>query len=382
VVESRERWLWERRQITAHHTGLTEVAAALYPESVRVGDLAVIARPEWILSAPVDLAAIEVSLDTVVRAPDLDGTENITSHLRPLWTPEKRYQRYSHAIRDIARPRLFENRPAWRLVDVEFGDSRGSLRFGHMNYFDAMDTCEAVAHETAAMHVVNGDSIAAPSWRGLTFRKAIGDPFDLSRRAMLMSINTLTIRLDKSGSATVILHNRDVEKVATSGGIVGVMPAGVFQPSTVRQTAHENDFDLWRNIMREYSEEFLGNQEHSGDGPGADYDAEPFRSLDEARRAGRIRVHAFGLALGALDLWGALETVAVFDADVFDEVFADLVRVNDEGWVMRAGRFQPTAQIPFTEEVIDELHATSRIAPETSFSLRSAWRHREFLLAR
>jgi hypothetical protein len=115
VVESRERWLWERRQITAHHTGLTEVAAALYPESVRAGDLAVIARPEWILPAPVDLAAIEVSLDTVVRAPDLDGTENITSHLRPLWTPEKRYQRYSHAIRDIARPRLFENRPAWRL---------------------------------------------------------------------------------------------------------------------------------------------------------------------------------------------------------------------------------------------------------------------------
>jgi hypothetical protein len=37
------------------------------------------------------------------------------------------------------------------------------------------------------------------------------------------------------------------------------MPAGVFQPSTVRSGGHDADFDLWRNIMREYSEECLGN---------------------------------------------------------------------------------------------------------------------------
>jgi hypothetical protein len=54
------------------------------------------------------------------------------------------------------------------------------------------------------------------------------------------------------------LHSRDASNVATSGGIVGVMPAGVFQPSTVRSGGHDADFDLWRNIMREYSEEFLG----------------------------------------------------------------------------------------------------------------------------
>jgi hypothetical protein len=93
-------------------------------------------------------------------------------------------------------------------------------------------------------------------------------------------------------------------------------------------------------------------------------------------------VHTFGLAFGALDLWGALETVAVIDAEVFDDIFEDLVHVNDEGWVVQAGRRQPTVHIPFTKEVIDELHATNRLAPETSFSLRSAWKHREQLLAR
>jgi hypothetical protein len=92
-------------------------------------------------------------------------------------------------------------------------------------------------------------------------------------------------------------------------------------------------------------------------------------------------LHTFGLAFGALDLWGALETVAVIDAEVFDDIFEHLVHINDEGWVVQAGKRQPTAHIPFTKEVIEELHATNRLAPDTSFILRSAWEHRELLLA-
>ena len=141
---------------------------------------------------------------------------------------------------------------------------------------------------------------------------------------------------------------------------------GVFQASSVRSGDHSADFDLWRNIMREYSEEFLGNPEHDGDGAGADYAAEPLRSLDQARHSGGVRVYCFGLGIGALDLWCGLETVAVFDAEVFDELFANLVRVNDEGTVLRVGTILPTAHIPFTSEVVKELLATERLAPETA----------------
>jgi transcriptional regulator with XRE-family HTH domain len=380
VAQSQERWLWERRQITVHHTALTEVAARLYPREHRVGELALIARPGWILAEPVDLTEVGISLTPDVPPPLLDGTEDASSGVRPLRAGGSRYHRYSRAIRDLARPTLFENRPSWRLVGAGFTRSGGALAFGQMMYFDAMDTCEAIAHEAAAVHVVNGDMVRAPTWRGLNFRKAVGDPFDLGRRPLLMSINTLTIRLDRSGSASVVLHDRDAASVATSGGVVGVMPAGVFQPSTVRAGDHAPDFDLWRNIMREYSEEFLGNPEHSGGDAAADYAREPFRSLDAARRDGGIRVHCFGLALGALDLWGGLETVAVFDAEVFDDIFVGLVRRNDEGSVVRVGAYRPTALVPFTQEAIDELHGSRRIAPETSFSLRSAWQHREQLL--
>jgi len=41
--------------------------------------------------------------------------------------------------------------------------------------------------------------------------------------------------------------------------VYDVSPAGEFQPASVR-----NDFDLWRNIVREYSKELLGTPEHDG----------------------------------------------------------------------------------------------------------------------
>jgi transcriptional regulator with XRE-family HTH domain len=380
VIDSQREWLGIRRSLNRHHLGLAQTAAQLYPESSRMVAAGLLIRPEWMWPHPANLDSIKLTYDVAGQSPQVTGTEDFTSQTRPLRADGQRYQRYSHAIRDIAQPTLFENHYSWRLLQVKLSDDGGELRFGDMNYFDAMDTCEAIAHETAAAHVLGDGTIGAASWRGLRYRKAIGDPFDLARRAVLLSINTLTIRRDRN-TASIVLHNRNAANVATSGGIIGVMPAGVFQPSTVRTSDHTADFDLWRNIMREYSEEFLGAAEHDGDGPGADYTVEPFRTLEAARLSGAVRIHVFGIALGALDLWAGLETVAVFDADVFDEVFAAMVRVNDEGTVVRVGRGQPSVHVPFTEAMIDELWSTGRLAPETAYSLRTAWKHRDLLLA-
>jgi hypothetical protein len=373
-----------RKQINAFHTPLMHAAAQLYPEEIRLGSTGLLADPRLLVGGPlIHLSEVKVEVDTLAGPPPIDGTGPESELVRPLRTPTMRYERYSHAVRDVARPRLFENRPSWRLTAAQFDSGGGGrLSFGDMTYFDAMDVCEAIAHETAAGLVVNGTSIATPTRRGLSLRNAVGDPFDLQRRAQILSINTLTIRLDKAGSATVILHNRSAASVATSGGIVGVMPAGVFQPSTIRAGERGDDFDLWRNIMREYSEEYLGNAEHAGAGYGADYSTEPFVSLEKAREAGGLRIFCAGLALGALDLWAGLETIAVIDAEVFDEIFAGLVSANDEGTVMKIGAAVPTVHVPFTEQVINELDATGRLAPETTFSLRAAWEHRSQLLAR
>ncbi|HZN18894.1 MAG TPA: XRE family transcriptional regulator [Micromonosporaceae bacterium] len=378
VVASQREWLYTRRAMGVRRSALAKTVAHLYPSEVQ-RTAGMLLHPGWTPASLLDLADIELSLAPAVEPPELDGSEEVTSHVRPLRGPDQRFTRYSHAVRDIARPKLFENRPCWRLLDVAFSGSRGHLSFGYMNYFDGIDICEAAAHESAATHLTNGGEVAAASWRGLRLRTAIGDPFNLRRRALLLSINTLTIRKDRM-SASVLLHNRSADSVATSGGVVGVMPAGVFQPSTVRTVDHSADFDLWRNMMREFSEELLGNPEHAGDGAGADYQAEPLRSLDAARACGGVRVYCLGVGVSALDLWGAVETIAVFDAEVFDEIFAGLVHVNDEGSVLRIGRSRPTVHVPLTKEIIEELCAMDRTAPETAFSLRAAWQHRDQLL--
>lgn len=51
---------------------------------------------------------------------------------------------------------------------------------------------------------------------------------------------------------------RDPAKVATAGGVYDVIPADEFQPSSVALWDRSSDFDMWRNIVREYSEEQVG----------------------------------------------------------------------------------------------------------------------------
>src|SRR3569833_1537260 len=112
----------------------------------------------------------------------------------------------------------------------------------------------------------------------MRFRKLCGQPFELGRRALVSSTDTLTIRVDADG-ASFVLHNRSAGNVAVAGGMLQIMPAGVFQPSSILPAAQTADFNLCRYMLREYSEEFLVIAEHGGDGNPADYTVEPFASF-------------------------------------------------------------------------------------------------------
>jgi hypothetical protein len=178
----------------------------------------------------------------------------------------------------------------------------------------------------------------------------------------------------------LVLHHRDAGNVAVAGGMYHIMPAGVFQPSCMSPQACSVDFDLWRNMMREYSEEFLGNLEHEGNASTPiDYEREePFRSLHQARREGKLRVFCLGVGVDPLTLWGEILTVGVFDDDAFDEIFHGLVAANDEGTIVGvqgAGR-----GIPFSQERVDQLLDREPLAPAAAACLALAWRHRATIL--
>ncbi len=358
---------------------MSSTAVDLYPAEVRLDDTGLISDQGWLLDQPVSLDEIRLISEFEAPAAAVNGAEPESARVRPLATVTKRYARYSHALREVERPALFENRLSYRLTGLTTGRVP-TMTIGLTTYFDMVDICESVAHELAAAHLRDGSDKPEPaSWRRLPFRRLIDDPFDLSRRALLPSIDTLTIRKSRDG-ASFILHQRDPARVAVAGGEMHLMPAGVFQPSSIYPAAQYADLDLWRNVQREFSEEFLGNPEHDGDGAPADYATEPFVSLDRAKAAGNMTVSYLGTAFDALTLATEVLTVAVIDADTYDDVFAALVEDNTEGTIVRHGRTNPSPAVPFAEPVVRQLLDDRRLAPAAAGCLRLAWEHRHQLL--
>lgn len=384
VLASHNQWLEQRRRLNLNRAKLTEVASALYPSVVRLGSTGILMPQQWRLRQPIDLTSVSLAWQEHAPAAKITGQHSETLGLRPLDRAGQRYNRYHRAMRDLDRPRLFENRLCYRLLDVDPGTSPDGqltvgLTLGNMSYFDMIDVGEALAHEMAIATVDSHGKVRPDqaTWQRLPFRRLIRDPFALSEYPLMLSVSTLTVRRSSAG-ATFFLLRRNPQKVAIAGGMLSVFPTGVFQPASIAAAPESPDFDLWRNVMREYSEEYLGNPEHDGDGPPIDYDnTEPFRSLDAARRAGKIRVSCLGVGIDALNYVGDVLTVAVFDADVFDKIFDGMVTQNEEGDLASE---QDRRQFAFDRETIERLLATEPFAPSGAACLHLALQHHTSLL--
>lgn len=372
ITDSQEQWQRTRRALNVHRTALTETTARVYGDQARVDGTTLLSRPGWLPDVPVDLVDIELLFEDAA-APVVDGTEPETAHVRPLADIARPYHRYTQAIQDIARPRLFQNRLSWRPLGIEWGADGGRLRFGETTYFNTMDHHEALAHEAAHVYLdVDGlPTGQTPALRALPFRRLIRDPFDLARRPSIASVSTLVIR--GGDRPTFLLHRRDSSAVAIAGSMIHVIPTGVFQPSSILPAAKTADFDLWRNLQRELSEELLGNDEHDGNGHPVDYSAEPFAFLDEARATGSMRAMCVGVGLDALTLATEILTTLVIDPDVFDNLALDFVAANDEGTLV-------AERVSFDEVTVKGVLESGRMAPAAAGLLALAWRHRGTLL--
>jgi transcriptional regulator with XRE-family HTH domain len=382
VATSQAVWRATRRYLNGNRGTLARAAAELYRPDVRLPGGPLIAQPRWIPDRPVRLEDIELEwADDAAGAPVTGGEPEAVGML-PFRAPGQRYQRYTAAIRYLDRPALFENRPSYRLLDVALPGPRGRMRFGLATYFDKLDVAEAVAHELARADEIRPGQ--PPPWAALPLRAMLGDPFDLGRRFVLPAIETLTLRRDRAtGAATFLLHWRDPAKVATAAGVYGLIPAGEFQPSSVAARDRRNDFDLWRSIVREYSEEILGEPERDGSsGEPLDYENWPlYRTLRRAREQDQVSVHCLGVGLDTLTLTATILTVAVFDDDVFDDVFGGAVLVNAEGVLITAAKASSVSDgIPFTSDAVHRLLRDEPMASPGACILHRAWHFRDALL--
>ncbi|MBC3190921.1 helix-turn-helix transcriptional regulator [Pseudonocardia sp. C8] len=383
IATSRAQWRAERCWLNRNRAGLARLAVDLYSAEHRIPRAPLIAAPDWVPREPVPLRSVALSLDETESPCAVDGSEPESAGARPLRIRDARFEYYTSAIKHLDRPALFESRPSYRLLGGS--PANGNLSFGLAAYFDKLDVSEALGHEVAAVCMDDSAALAAPgrALRGrLPFRDLIGDPFDPFRRAIIPAITTLTIRLHRYPvEPSFLLHWRDPSRVATAGGLYDVVPAGEFQPSSVALWDRRNDFDLWRNIVREYSEELLGTPEHDGTRSKAiDYDSwSLYRTFEQCLAAGTASAHVLGVGLDALTLAATILTVVVLDDDAFRQAFESVVRYNEEGEIVGVG--QDVAEgVPFTAESIERMLSEEPLASPGAACLSLAWQHREVLL--
>ncbi len=348
------RWLRTRREMMEQRPALSRKAAADYPDLRLVNHTDLLLRPEWLPDVPLPLDRIRLHWRPDTPFTGLTGSEPVTADVRP-----EPYATYAEAIAALAAPTVFENRPLYRLLAADLGSAEPTLSFGRGHYFDVVNIGESIGHEYCA--------------RGVgPLRRAIGDPTDPARRTAALAISTLTVRTGQSGS-TFLLHWRDPARVAHAGGLYQVVPVGVFQAADEAPWNEANDFDLWRNMVREFNEELLGGSEKYGAHLAPiDYDAHPlYARLTAGRTDGTVRAFVLGMGVDPLTLAVDLLTVVILESDVFDEVFGRSVTENAEGQVL--------AGLPFTESSIERYTTTEPMQPAGAATLRLAWRHRHKL---
>jgi transcriptional regulator with XRE-family HTH domain len=381
VASDQSDWKAVRRYLNHHRSALARQAVSLYPADVRIRRTTLIAPPSWLPPEPVDLADITMTWVPVAPAVRVSGAEPETRTLRPLRAPGRQFERYTAAVRYLDPPKLFENRPSYRLLGLAWTGGTGAMRFGLGTYFDKLDVSEAIGHEIAEARSRKDGEITG---RDLPFRSLVSDPFDFRRRAILPAVTTLTLRRAKAG-ASFLLHWRDPVKVATAAGIYDVIPAGEFQPSSIAPHDLENDFDIWKNIVRELSEELLDTPEYDGSrSEPIDYDGWPlYRALCRARAEGKARAVCLGAGVDALTLAATILTVLVIDAEVFDDLFGETVQENSEGMtVFGEGGVRSGSGLEFTEANVTRLLEREPMAAPGAACLSLAWRSRMALLAR
>jgi hypothetical protein len=375
-VAGPDQWRRVRRYLNDHRHELTQAADGLYPGLGRVRPTPLLCLAGWLPPEPVSLANIELTWDPAVPTPRIDGTEPQARAVRPEGAGGLRFADYADALAALDPPRLLENRLCYRLASVTFDDGAAAMTFGPSTYFAGINVGEAVAHEFAASCLGGANR---PRLSDLPLRDLVGNPADLTSRAVNPAISMLTLRRSDDGT-TFLLHHRDAEQVVHGGGLYQVIPVGVFQPSSDTAAALRNDLDLWRCAVREYGEELLGSPETYGDGTGDfDYGAWPlYRAMTKARDDGRLRCYLLGLGVDPLSLAADILAVTVIDAEVFDDVFAALVASNAEGQVLGHDGHDSHG-FAFTQGNVERFAAHEPMQAAGAAALTLAWQHREEL---
>jgi hypothetical protein len=350
---------------------LNSLALNEAPLSWRAYDIPMLTKPGWILPSPAPLEYIKLELcDSTPNDGQIEAARKRSKRILPRIVGESRRLSYSDAILQVEKTSGLFNGIVYRPVQIDVAEHLMHVTFTRGRYFDYLDTGEVLAYEIGLRHLRQVRQVTEGS-----YRRSLGNPFDLYRRGASFGIITLTIR-QGTDKLSFYMHQRNGNHVVAGSEIMHVIPAGEFSPSNVTAEALKDDFNIWRNIMREYAEEFLNVEEAYGLGGKWLGDTEsPYRELNYARASGALRIYVLGIGLDPMTWKPELLTVCIIDSEVFDDIFADIVRVNNEGTVL----IGDGGGLPFNTETVQLYSDNINTRSAGRTCLKLAWKFRSEL---
>lgn len=370
----RLRVFLEVRKELRDHYGEHVLEALAANASWRSGDLPVLCPENWVTDCALPLSDVELTL-----ADGHEGGRDYLRELRALKWPDNeighRVYTYHAAVESYDRPGLFFDSKAYRLVDLRQTVATHELVFEVDTYFNAYDSQIVLGYEAVRAKISGRDMSAA-------FKHRDGGPSNLLNRSAAASVITLTVVVRPEGPR-FLMHWRDPALVASGGGTYHVTPAGEFEPSELSPSGLHDDLDLWRNIMREYAEEYLGHKDYTmAGGWSIDYrNTSPFREFREARASGGLWPWYLGVVMDPLTWKPEIMTVVVFDGVVYDDIFRNMKK-DPEGKKMGEDHDGNRMGYPFDLKHVSMFTSAVETTPVASALLSRAWDLRQTLLAK
>lgn len=325
------------------------------------GDVPLLAKKTWFPTKPIPLenVKLEIKQDPGVRI-------SLSTQKLPSYVGGK-YKKYSKAIEYLDKPTVFVDRNQYRLLRID--DTRLVFSKQIHSYFDKIDYGEYLVYDLSHQNQKR-PWIKGHSNRDLLLRQ-LQEPADY---VILSGISTLTIIHDGE-DLRIIMHLRGQQDTAYASGTFHVIPAGEFQPSSLATVSVDEDFNLWKNIMREYAEEISLIKEYDGNETVPfNYNVEPIVSLQDEIAKNNIRPFYLGTGLDPITFQGEILTAVVFKEETFNNIFPNIVTENFEGKIItdrdRWGR-------QFTQEEYASYRGANTFAAGEAI-LNIVWRNRQF----
>ncbi|MBF2089820.1 MAG: CHAT domain-containing protein [Synechococcales cyanobacterium K44_A2020_017] len=164
----------------------------------------------------------------------------------------------------------------YRVLEI----SSQKFLFSPGRYYDFLNTCEYLSYELASAIADNQfiyDVVAEHREQdfckvanllleneNLLPMRSLSHPFDFASRCTAFGTCALVV-IKRSRKEPQFILNMRSNKLSETPGLKHIIPAGTFQPNFQDDRFHEQEFSFVENIIREFTEELLDDENLRGD---------------------------------------------------------------------------------------------------------------------